>query len=94
MSADRIAAQLARQPGLGSAGPAAMPASTPQAAPAIVTLLPGICADIHLGVNCPAASAVTGTASMPHLRGSAKSSWGGCRRANDPVDRVSRAHHR
>lgn len=53
MSADRIAAQLARQPGLGSAGPAAMPASAPQAAPAIVTLLPGICADIHLGVELP-----------------------------------------
>jgi signal transduction histidine kinase len=53
MSADRIAAQLARQPGLGSAGPAAMSASAPQAAPAIVTLLPGICADIHLGVELP-----------------------------------------
>jgi signal transduction histidine kinase len=53
MSADRIAAQLARQPGLGSAGPAAMPAGAPQAAPAIVTLLPGICADIHLGVELP-----------------------------------------
>ncbi|GEP12131.1 sensor histidine kinase [Methylobacterium gnaphalii] len=53
MSADRIAAQLARQPGLGSAGPAAMPVSVPQAAPAVVTLLPGICADIHLGVELP-----------------------------------------
>jgi two-component system, NarL family, sensor histidine kinase UhpB len=50
-SADRIAAQLARQPGLGSAGPAAMPAGTPQAAPAILTLLPGICADIRLGAE-------------------------------------------
>lgn len=53
MSADRIAAQLARQPGLGSAGPAGMPASAPQAIPAIVTLLPGICADIHLGLELP-----------------------------------------
>jgi|GEM_PF-3248806 len=53
MSANRIATQLARQPGLGSAGPAAMPASAPQAAPAIVTLLPGICADIHFGVELP-----------------------------------------
>ncbi|MBE7199476.1 MAG: ATPase [Parafilimonas terrae] len=53
MSADRIAAQLARQPGLGSAGPAAMPVSAPQAAPAVLTLLPGICADIHLGVELP-----------------------------------------
>ncbi|KAA0116666.1 ATPase [Methylobacterium sp. P1-11] len=52
-SADRIAAQLARQPGLGSAGPAAMAANAPQAAPAILTLLPGICADIHLGVELP-----------------------------------------
>lgn len=52
-SADRIAAQLARQPGLGSAGPAAMPANASQAAPAILTLLPGICADIHLGVELP-----------------------------------------
>ena len=53
MSADRIAAQLARQPGLGSAGPPAMPASPPQASPAVVTLLPGICADIQLGVELP-----------------------------------------
>ncbi|MCJ2013604.1 sensor histidine kinase [Methylobacterium sp. J-076] len=52
-SGDRIAAQLARQPGLGSAGPAAMPATAPQAAPAILTLLPGICADIHLGAELP-----------------------------------------
>lgn len=52
-SADRIAAQLARQPGLGSAGPATIAAATPQPAPAILTLLPGICADIHLGVELP-----------------------------------------
>lgn len=52
-SADRIAAQLARQPGLGSAGQAAMPVNASQAAPAILTLLPGICADIHLGVELP-----------------------------------------
>ncbi|MER2198314.1 sensor histidine kinase [Methylobacterium brachiatum] len=52
-SANRIAAQLARQPGLGSAGPAAIPATAPQTAPAILTLLPGICADIHLGVELP-----------------------------------------
>ncbi len=52
-SADRIAAQLARQPGLGSAGPATMPASASQPTPAILTLLPGICADIHLGAEMP-----------------------------------------
>jgi signal transduction histidine kinase len=53
ISADRIAAQLARQPGLGSAGPVAMAAAPPQPAPAILTLLPGICADIQLGVEPP-----------------------------------------
>lgn len=52
-SAERIAAQLARQPGLGSAGPVAMPAAPPQPAPALLTILPGICADIQLGVELP-----------------------------------------
>jgi signal transduction histidine kinase len=52
-SAERIAGQLARQPGLGSAGPAGIPASAPQAEPAVLTLLPGICADIRLGEEPP-----------------------------------------
>lgn len=49
ISADRIAAQFARQPGLGSAGPASMQAAAQLRAPAILTLLPGICAEIRLG---------------------------------------------
>lgn len=49
ISADRIAAQFARQPGLGSAGPVAMQAVERPRAPAILTLLPGICAEIRLG---------------------------------------------
>ncbi|MCJ2125278.1 sensor histidine kinase [Methylobacterium sp. J-077] len=52
-SADRLSAQLARQPGLGSAGPTSMPAAAPQSAPAILMVLPGICADIHLGAEMP-----------------------------------------
>ncbi|GJD58490.1 sensor histidine kinase [Methylobacterium dankookense] len=51
VSATRIAAQYARQPGLGSAGPAAMPAAAPQPASAILTLLPGICAEIRLAAE-------------------------------------------
>ncbi|MGV7034465.1 sensor histidine kinase [Methylobacterium symbioticum] len=51
VSAARIAAQYARQPGLGSAGPAAPAATAPQPAPAILTLLPGICAEIRLAAE-------------------------------------------
>ncbi|MFE1599863.1 histidine kinase [Methylobacterium sp. ID0610] len=52
-SAARIAGQLGRQPGLGSAGasPVAHPAEG--AAPAILSLLPGICAEIALAAEAP-----------------------------------------
>ncbi|CAO4171251.1 Histidine kinase [Methylorubrum populi] len=53
ISAERIAAQLARQPGLGSVGPAALPFGEPQAEPAVLMLLPGICAEIRLGAEVP-----------------------------------------
>lgn len=53
VSAGRIAAQLARQPGLGSLGPAALPVSEPQAEPTVLMILPGICAEIRLGTEAP-----------------------------------------
>lgn len=53
VSADRIAAALARQPGLGSVGPAALPVGEPQAEPTVLMLLPGICAEIRLGSEVP-----------------------------------------
>ncbi|SFL50170.1 sensor histidine kinase [Methylorubrum salsuginis] len=54
ISAERIAAQFGRQPGLGSAGPPQRLAGEPaSAAPAILTLLPGICAEIRLGAETP-----------------------------------------
>ncbi|PXW66455.1 histidine kinase [Methylobacterium sp. B4] len=53
VSAGRIAAQLARQPGLGSVGPAALPISEPQAEPTVLMILPGICAEIRLGAEAP-----------------------------------------
>ncbi|MBB2960675.1 sensor histidine kinase [Methylobacterium sp. R2-1] len=53
VSAGRIAAQLARQPGLGSVGPAALPISEPQAEPTVLMILPGICAEIRLGAETP-----------------------------------------
>ncbi len=89
MSADRIAAQLARQPGLGSAGPSAMPPSAPQAAPAIVTLLRASAPTFISAWNCPVASAVTGTASMPPLRGSAMVSSRRPMPSHDPGDRCT-----
>ena len=52
ISADRIAALFARQPGLGSAGPTAIPAA-PQAAPTYLAILPGICAEIRLAAEAP-----------------------------------------
>ncbi|MFY9290751.1 MAG: ATPase, partial [Methylorubrum rhodinum] len=54
VSAERIAAQFGRQPGLGSAGLAArLAGDSPSAAPAVLTLLPGICAEIRLGAEAP-----------------------------------------
>ncbi|AMB46427.1 ATP-binding protein [Methylobacterium sp. AMS5] len=53
VSAERIAAALARQPGLGSVGPAALPVGEPEAEPTILMLLPGICAEIRLGSEMP-----------------------------------------
>ena len=53
ISADRIAALFARQPGLGSAGPAATTAVAPQAAPAVLSILPGICAETRLATEAP-----------------------------------------
>ena len=53
VSAGRIATQLARQPGLGSVGPAALPIAEPQAEPTVLMILPGICAEIRLGAEAP-----------------------------------------
>ncbi|MFJ7438182.1 sensor histidine kinase [Methylorubrum thiocyanatum] len=53
VSAGRIAAGLARQPGLGSVGPAALPIAEPQAEPTVLMILPGICAEIRLGAEAP-----------------------------------------
>ncbi|BAU92199.1 signal transduction histidine kinase [Methylorubrum populi] len=53
VSAGRIAAQFARQPGLGSVGPAALPMAEPQAEPTVLMILPGICAEIRLGAEAP-----------------------------------------
>ncbi|MGX5775519.1 sensor histidine kinase [Methylorubrum zatmanii] len=53
VSADRITAQLSRQPGLGSVGPVALPLSEPQAEPTVLMILPGICTEIRLGAETP-----------------------------------------
>ncbi len=87
ISADRIAAQLARQPGLGSAGPVAMAAAPPQPAPAILTLLlRGSAPTSSSASNAPAGSAATGTASMPRPRG-----FSGGARADASVEPTIRA---
>ncbi|HEV7440037.1 MAG TPA: histidine kinase [Methylobacterium sp.] len=53
ISAERVAEAMARQPGLGSAG--AGPVAPPgwRAAPAILTILPGICVEIALAAEAP-----------------------------------------
>lgn len=53
ISAERIAVQFERQPGLGSAGPTVRFPAEPTGAPALLTLLPGICAEIRLLTEAP-----------------------------------------
>ncbi len=71
-SQNRIAAR-SRVSRLGSADQAAMPASAPQPRRPSSTLLPGICADIQLGWNCPPHFCVTGDGLDAAPRGSVRS---------------------